>query len=110
MGLEGRPADPVMAQLLARRGIDLSGHRSRGVSPELARKATSIVVMERRHRAWFRENLPEALPKITLLREAIDGRKDLPDPVGEALAQYEKCLDILERALENLTVALSYPS
>lgn len=110
MGLEGRPADPMMAQLLRRRGIDLSAHRSRGVDPAEAREATSIVVMERRHRAWFRERIPEVMGKVTLLREALDGRKDLPDPIGEKIERYEECLAVLERALENLTVTVSYPS
>ena len=110
MGLEGRAADPVACSLLRRRGIDMSGHRSRGIDTEEAHAATSIIVMERRHRAWFREHLPETLDKVSLLREHVDGPKDLADPIGEGLDHYERCLDVLFRAVESLTVTVSYPS
>ena len=110
MGLAGRPPDPMMTQLLRRRGIDMSAHRSRGVDPGEAREATAIIVMERRHRAWFRERMPHVLDRVSLLREALDGRKDVTDPIGEGVDRYEACLDLLERAIENLAVTVSYPS
>ncbi|GAB4370476.1 MAG: low molecular weight protein arginine phosphatase [Acidobacteriota bacterium] len=110
LGIEGREADPVVVQLLRKRGIDMSGHRSRGVDAEEARGATSIVVMERRHKAWFREHLPDVLDRVTLIREHVDGPKDLADPIGESLDRYQECLGILLQAVENLTVTVSYPS
>src|SRR6266542_2985353 len=33
--LEGRPADPIAVELLAERGIDISAHRARQLTPEL---------------------------------------------------------------------------
>jgi protein-tyrosine phosphatase len=108
MGLEGREADPVAAQLLADRGISMEGHRSRGVDRDEMIEADRIVVMERRHRAWFRDNLPEVLDKVSLLRESLDGAHDIRDPIGQSLARYRECLGQLFEAVERLTIDLRY--
>jgi protein-tyrosine-phosphatase len=48
--LVGEPAAPFSVQLLAERGGDLSGHRSRAMSYFLLREADLVVGMEQIHR------------------------------------------------------------
>lgn len=110
MGLRGQPADPIAAKLLGNLGIDMSGHVSRGIERAEMQSADHIVVMEKRHRAWFRDNMPEFLPKVSLVREHLDGPQDLRDPIGEPIKAYHACLDLLFQAIENLTVSLRYPA
>lgn len=50
--LVGRPADGLAQELMAARGLDLSGHRARQLTPELATSFDLILVMEDGHRCW----------------------------------------------------------
>jgi protein-tyrosine phosphatase len=109
MGLTGHPADSTMSRLLAQRGLDLSSHESRGVELDEMQQADQIVVMTKRHRAWFRENMPEVLPKVILLREYLDGARDLSDPVGGSEGEYRTCLDMICRCVEQMAISLKYP-
>jgi protein-tyrosine-phosphatase len=46
---EGQPATANAVAVAAQEGIDLAGHRSRRATPELARGADLVLVMEREH-------------------------------------------------------------
>ncbi len=111
LGIDGRPADPVMAAIARRHGFDLSGHRSRGVDARLLHRADEIYVMERRHRAFIRERFPEALSKTELLGSHLPGddRAEIPDPTGGNRAGYEEVARKIFAAVERLAIGLKYP-
>lgn len=109
MGLVGQPADPIASKLLRELGIDMSGHVSRGIDPDEMRRADHILVMEKRHRAWFRENAAEVFPKVSLVREHLDGPLDVHDPVGATTKEYRACFGKLFESIEKFSVQLSYP-
>lgn len=105
----GQPADPIVVRLMGRMGIDMGEHRSRRLTPEWARNVDEIIVMERRHRQWIRDNIPEALPKVSLIREP-EERSDLSDPTGGSLEEYRQALELLQECIERRTLAIKYPS
>jgi protein-tyrosine-phosphatase len=105
----GQPADPIVVRLLGKMGIDLSGHHSRRLTPEWAREMDEIIVMERRHRQWVRDNIPEVLPRVSLIREPED-RRDLDDPTGGSLEEYRRAMEMLQQCIERRTLAIKYPS
>jgi protein-tyrosine-phosphatase len=105
----GQPADPVVVRLMGRMGIDMSGHRSRRLTPEWAHTCDEIIVMERRHRQWIRDNIPDVLPRVSLLREP-EERRDLDDPTGGSLEEYRQALEMLQECIERRTLAIKYPS
>ena len=49
--LVGDPADPAALELMRERGIDISGHQARQVTPELVVAHDLVLVMERGHEA-----------------------------------------------------------
>jgi protein-tyrosine phosphatase len=49
MLFDDRPAEDGAVRALAKRGLDLTGHRSRTLTPELVEAADLVIGMERRH-------------------------------------------------------------
>jgi protein-tyrosine phosphatase len=67
----GRPATEATVQVAARRGLDLTEHRSRLVEPELAERAALVVAMERFHVQDVVLAAPSAWPRTFTLKEAV---------------------------------------
>jgi protein-tyrosine phosphatase len=94
---DGRPAEGEVIDLLAERGLDITDHRTRTMSPELVEQATVIIGMERQHvievvsrdeSAYERTyTLPELVRRLEALPvEDEDGRAIVRTP-AEALAE-----------------------
>ncbi|HEV8297786.1 MAG TPA: hypothetical protein VGQ20_10825 [Acidimicrobiales bacterium] len=62
----GQPASDAAIQVMAERGLDLSHHRSREVTPELVHEADLVLTMERRHARDLVVNAGEATPVHTM--------------------------------------------
>jgi glycine hydroxymethyltransferase len=95
----GMPASRHAIQALSGDGVDLGNFRSQPVSEELVRQATHIFVMTRDHKRLIELLFPEAGEKTYLLREFEPGSPDVPDPIGLGRETYERCRDVLKRAL-----------
>ncbi len=110
--IAGLPADGIAARLAQERGCDLAQHRSKPMLAQDVAAADLIVVMERRHRSFFRERYPEAMGKVRLLLAAAEGRPahDLPDPTGGSLPDYRRCFDQMFDALERMVLSLRFPA
>jgi glycine hydroxymethyltransferase len=98
----GMPASRHAVQALSVDGVDLADFRSQPLSEELVGEATHIFVMTRDHKRLIELLFPEAAEKTYLLREFEPGAPDVPDPIGLGRETYERCRDILKRALPAL--------
>jgi protein-tyrosine phosphatase len=56
--LVGKPADPIAVALMSERGLDLSAHRARQLTPELARRFELVLVMEAGHQREVEAAVP----------------------------------------------------
>lgn len=74
-----READPPMAQLLDRRGIDTSAHRSRTATVPILASADVVLTMERNHVLFVADVLPDVLGRSFTLKDFVDRSPTSPD-------------------------------
>jgi protein-tyrosine-phosphatase len=95
----GQPASEGTQRVAAREGFDLSGHRSRPLTPALARSADLVFVMSAAHRAAV-ESMGVPRGQVHLMSEWPEpGEPELPvfDPFGASFEAYEECWRRLRR-------------
>jgi protein-tyrosine-phosphatase len=97
---EGYGASANAVTTLAARGMDLSDHRSRLLTPALLAEADLVLVMEEAHRRSLFYLAPQHLGKVYLLTETSGKHKDVADPYGGPLEGYARTADELERLIE----------
>lgn len=91
----GSPASEGARRAAARRGLDLSAHRSQTVTRELVARAERVYAMTSAHQQALREMYPDMADKILALSPSIS------DPFGGEDDVYEQCAWDLEDALKN---------
>lgn len=105
-----RPAPPEAVAAAARRGVDLADHRSRLLTPDLARAADLIVVMDPLQQRHMRERFGRA--DVIVLGDLDPappegGRvRTMPDPIGQGSAVFEASYARIERCVAGLVSAL----
>jgi protein-tyrosine phosphatase len=95
--LQGHPADPLAVKLLAERGIDLSAHRARQLTPELVAAADLILVMDTAQQRRLETLAPSARGRIHRIGRF--GGFDIPDPYRQDRAAFERVLALIEQGL-----------
>jgi L-threonylcarbamoyladenylate synthase len=95
VALRGAPASSGAFDELARRGIDLGGHRAQPLTVELIHRAERIYVMSPEHRAAVLDLVPTAGGRVHLL----DEEAAVADPLGGTADDYRRCADHIGRAL-----------
>lgn len=95
--LVGRPADPTAQALMAARGIDISGHRARQLTPDLIRAADLIIVMEDGHRKAVEQI--DVVARGRVHRVGRWGKFDVPDPYRRPRAEFEHALELISTGL-----------
>ncbi len=104
----GSPASTHAIQALEELGIDLSGHRSKFLDPELAHQADLIVSMTEGHRFDILQNFPEVGNRVCLIKSFGTGKvpADISDPFGGSLDIYRQTRDEIDRAISDLVLFL----
>ena len=104
--MEGQPPSPYAVQAVRELGIDISGQRSRMLSPELVQQADYIFGMTHSHIDTVMMLYPSAAEKTFLLREfdeTLDTfEKDISDPIGGSYEIYLTCRDQIEQGIPSL--------
>jgi len=95
MAPSGGPASSGAREEMARRAIDIAGHRSQPLTPELIRRAERIYVMSSEHRRAVVDMAPGAAGRV----ELFDARGPVADPIGGSADEYRVCADQLLRAV-----------
>jgi protein-tyrosine phosphatase len=101
--LVGRPADPIAQALVAERGLDLSGHRARQLTPELIHGFELVLVMEAAHQREVESIDPSARGRVHRIGRG--GGFDVPDPYKRPRAAFEAALTLIERGIDDLEKA-----
>jgi protein-tyrosine phosphatase len=85
-------------------GIDITDHRSAGLTRSSLQEASAVFCMTESHRALINMyfDLPQGYP-IFLMREFVEGEsKELPDPYGQDIEVYRQCRDRMAEAMPTL--------
>jgi len=98
--IEGVPAAENTLIVLAMRGVDLRGHRSQIISPELLRGFNLILVMESGHKEALGVEFPDIAPKVFLLSEMVGQQYNIIDPMGGPLDEFEETAKEFEQIFE----------
>jgi RpiB/LacA/LacB family sugar-phosphate isomerase len=104
--IEGQPPSPYAVQAVKELGIDISGQRSRMLTPELVHQADFIFGMTHSHVDTVMLLYPHAAEKVFLLREFDETldlfEKDISDPIGGSYEVYVSCRDQIEQGIASL--------
>ncbi len=132
----GYPATTEVGDVLAPLGIDVSGHRSQPLAPELVEEADVVVAMTSVHRAEIARIAPNVGGKTVLLKElgeiAFDGSGqtaeervgalleaarpesrralDLDDPMGLPITAYRRAYEEISAGIAALADVICPPS
>ncbi|MHC4705695.1 MAG: L-threonylcarbamoyladenylate synthase [Planctomycetota bacterium] len=96
MEMAGCPASAEAVAACAAKGIDIRAHVSRALSEQLLAESDYIFAMCRMHQERIVALRPEAATKCRLLAEG----EDIADPIGQPQVVYERCADLIERAVK----------
>lgn len=97
---EGLEASRNAVKVLGQRECDLTGHRSRQVTPALLDQADIVLVMEEAHRRSLFYMAPQHLGKVFLLAEMAGEYEEVADPYGGPIEEYEQTADLLEKLID----------
>ncbi len=103
--LSGLAVSEAAKEILAREGIDVSGHLSQSVTKEILCRSDLILVMERLHEEAVLKIAPEVRNRVFLIKEfaKIDNHSvDIADPIGGSLDFYEQTFSTIKNALERV--------
>ena len=96
IGSQGYPASAEAVAACAAKGINIGDHRNRALTKELVEQSDVIFVMERFHRDAVVALDPQADNRCLLLA----GNNEVPDPIGHSRKFYDRCADIIEKAVK----------
>lgn len=110
-GVAARNSEPVSTNsVLAMKkvGLDISGHRSRPLTPELTREAIAVYCMTESHRTMIELAIDPPPENVYLFREFMPKGADseIGDPFGGPLNLYEACRDEMVEAIPSLIAHL----
>jgi protein-tyrosine phosphatase len=102
----GDPPDPRAQAHAAQRGYDLSSRRARCLADEDAAGYDLVVALDRGHERILKREVDAG--KVRLLMSWVpDARNaDVPDPYYGGGAEFERALDLIERACDGLVAEL----
>jgi tRNA threonylcarbamoyl adenosine modification protein (Sua5/YciO/YrdC/YwlC family) len=105
MGMAGTGASFEAKEVLAREGMDVSGHRSQRVTQELLDESDIILAMEDIHEDKLLAMAPEVKNRLFLLKEFAkinDSNLNIPDPAGSSLEFYQDTFLTIKDAVERI--------
>ena len=105
--MDGSPASANSIDVARRHGLDLSKHRSRGLTREMVHAADLIVTMGVSHRAAIGTINADALEHTYLLTNFSDHHDgDILDPIGADQETYERTFGVIRDCVEAMAAKL----
>lgn len=93
----GQPADPHAVELMAERGLDITGHRARQVNAKLLAEFPLVLVMEESQRALVGTRFRAARERTHRLGDW--GNFEVPDPIGGDRLEFERALVLIDQGI-----------
>lgn len=101
--MDGDKAANNAVEALRKIDIDISKHKSQNVTRELVDQADLILTMSLSHKKTLLLNFPDLKGRVYLLNEyALNEKRDIQDPFGRDLYNYEITRDEILRALNSI--------
>ena len=98
--LDGKPASKNSQLVMARRGLDIRGHRSRTVTAEMITGSDLVLTMESGHKEALQQEFPSAAERIFLLTEMVGDTESVNDPYGGPVKEYEETARLIDEIIE----------
>ena len=97
-------------EVMAKEGIDVSGHLTQRLTPEMIDRADVILVMEHWHKEQILRLVPSSKSRVFLLREFADQAQgteiEIPDPIAKPPEVYERCFQMIKESVEKVVAKL----
>ncbi len=97
--LPDHPADPLAVELMAERGLDITGHRGRQLTGAMLLAFPLVLVMEAGQRRYVEQRWPLARGRVHDLGRWSDF--DIPDPYQGARTDFENALELIDRGVDD---------
>lgn len=95
--LVNHPADPFSQKLMQARGIDISGHRARQLTPEMVFSSDLIITMSTEQTQQVEQQYPEAKGRVHRIGKWDE--YDITDPYKRPEAIFEQALVLIEEGI-----------
>jgi protein-tyrosine phosphatase len=108
LGIEGAPAAPFSIEVAAKAGLDLTRHRSRGVTRDDAENADWLITMTSTQLETLARRFPARGRRRLMLRAFEDGpapragAQELTDPVTGPLKGYREAFAVIRTCVDNM--------
>ena len=99
---EGAPASDEALLIGVERNLDLSGHRSRRLTPEMVEASDLVLVMSPEHLSQVREMDSTANAYLLAGYGSEGSSRAIADPFGGDLSDYRETADELENELKGI--------
>jgi protein-tyrosine phosphatase len=103
--LVGHPADPIARELMQERGIDISSHRARQLTPEMSSQYDLILTMEESQIYEVLTADPSAWGKVHCLGKWDDFA--IPDPYHQSRGFFELALTLIDQGVADWASRIS---
>jgi low molecular weight protein-tyrosine phosphatase len=103
--LVGHGADPIAVEIMAGVGIDISAHRARMLTEEIARDTDLILVMDDEQKFLVARQYPFVMGKVFRLGEA--GGQDIPDPYRQNPDVFRSVFSMIEIGVGEWVTAIN---
>jgi protein-tyrosine phosphatase len=97
--LVNHPAAEHAKALMAERGLDISGHKARQLTPDLIHQNDLVLVMESGHKRAIYERYAAVRGKVYRLCQW--QKKDIPDPYQQPRESFEETLLLIEQGVQD---------
>lgn len=104
IAMDGNKAATLAVSALAGIGVDMSGHRARGLDRRMIEEAGKVVAMERHHMQSILSLAPEAEDKTLLLGEFLrpGAGMEIEDPYGGGPDDFRNALELIRAAVRSM--------
>jgi len=100
-------------QVMWPEGVDVSGHLSQPLTPDLVQHADAIFCLAEQHREQILAVMPEAESKVHMLRtfeNPVSGDADIPDPIGQPVSVYQHCAAVIKESVKRIADWIEKPA